>query len=95
MSSTLDAIKARYSSIPEKRLAALQPGMQTLLRSDVPALIALAETVCNYMEFVKSPAPINQGHVFLDEMANWVRVLRQRKDQPRGVPVVKLQVLSD
>lgn len=95
MSSILDDIKARYGAIPEKRLAELTPGMQKLLRSDVPALISIAETVCNYIEFVKSPAPVDQGHVFLDEMSAWVKVLRQRKDQPREVRPPKLRVLSD
>jgi hypothetical protein len=95
VSTILDGIKARFHSVPESKIKTLSPGLQTLLRSDMPALISIAETVCNYIEFVKSPAPVDQGHVFLDEMSAWVKVLRQRKNSPRQIPTAKLRVLSD
>lgn len=83
----------------ETRLKTLPPGMQKLYRSDMPALITIAETVCNYIEFVKSDAPASQGHVYLEQMSAWVGVLRQRKDTPRLVkvkpPKVKLRALRD
>ena len=99
MSSILDDIKARYGAVPESKIRALPPGMQKLYRSDLPGLISLAEVVCNYIEFVKSPAPIQAGHVYLDQMSAWVQVLKHRADTPRLVKVkpskVKLRPVRD
>ena len=95
MTSTLDAIKNRHGSISETKIKTLSPGLQKLLREDVPALIEIAETVCRYIDFVKSPAPVERVYVFLDAMSSWAFTLKQKKDAPRQVLATKFRVLSD